>query len=170
MKIINTFVPGLYAFKYSDNEPDEFERVFDEWQDPLFLNDFFEENCHDLTISIEEAIEKVKNEAVFLRDKLLKLATYQPNKIKELFKNLDNTAEYYVLPRQKASNRWIRLYAIKIDENFFVVTGGAIKLDNQHLMQHRTHTKKELLKINQCRDYLNDQGVIDIDSFQEIFF
>ncbi|GEM_PF-2516841 len=104
MKIINTFVPGLYAFKYSDNEPDEFERVFDEWQDPLFLNDFFEENCQDLTISIEEAIEKVKNEAVFLRDKLLKLATSKPNKIKELFKNLDNTAEYYVLPRQKASN------------------------------------------------------------------
>ena len=171
MKIIDTFVPCLFAFKYNDDLPDELERVFDEWEDPVFLSDFFEENENEISITIEEAIEKVKSEAVFLREKLLELANSNPNQLNELFKNLNNnefTAKE--LSQQKARNRWLRLYAIKIDENNYVITGGAIKFDNQHLMQHKPHTNKELIKINKCRDYLKEQGVYDAASFQEIFF
>ncbi|MGJ8550578.1 hypothetical protein [Winogradskyella wichelsiae] len=171
MKIIDTFVPCLFAFKYTDDLPDELERVFDDWEDPVFLNDFFEENENEISITIEEAIVKVKSEAVFLRNKLLELANSSPNQLNELFKNLNNN-EYTAkeLSQQKARNRWLRLYAIKIDENNYVITGGAIKFDNQHLMQHNPHTNKELIKINKCRDYLKEQGVYDADSFQEIFF
>lgn len=35
MKIINTFIKGLYAFKYADSLSDELERVFDEWEKTL---------------------------------------------------------------------------------------------------------------------------------------
>jgi len=171
MKIIDTFVPCLYAFKISDELPDELERVFDEWTDPMYLFDFFDKNKKDIDISIEQAIEKVQKEAKYLRDKLIELANEEPNQLNELFKNLDNS-EYTdkLLPRQKARNRWLRLYAIKIDDNNYVITGGTIKLDNQHLMKDRDHTNDELKKINKCRDYLKDEGVIDDDSFQEIFF
>ncbi len=171
MKIIDTFVPCLYAFKYADDLPDELERIFDEWNDPQFLNDFFEENEDKISITIEEAIQKVKNEAVFLRNKLMELAHAKPHQLNELFKNLNNY-EYTAkeLSQQKARNRWLRLYAIKIDENDYVITGGAIKFDNQHLMQQHPHTNKELIKINKCRDFLKEQGVYDADSFQEIFF
>ena len=171
MIIIDTFVPCLFAFKYSDDLADELERVFDEWEDPMFLNEFFEENQSEISISIEEAIIKVKSEAVFLRKKLLDLANSTPNKLNELFKNLNNN-EYTLkeLAQQKARNRWLRLYAIKIDKDTYVITGGAIKFDNQHLMQHNPYTNKELIKINNCRDYLKEQGVYDADSFQEIFF
>ena len=171
MQIINTFVPYLYAFKYKEDFPDELERVFDEWTNPLFLNEFFEENQTDIKISIEDAIEKVKKEADFLRNKLIEFAESEPNRLNELFKNLDNnvyTSED--LTHQKARNRWLRLYAIKIDNQHYVITGGAIKLDNQHLMQDRPHTQEELIKINRARDFLKDQGVYDADSFQEIFF
>jgi len=171
MKIIDTFVPCLYAFKFSDEFSDELERVFDEWADPMYLYQFFEENKKDINITIEQAIEKTQKEAKFLRDRLIKLAREEPNHLNDLFKNLNNyeyTAK--LLQGQKARNRWLRLYAIKIDDNNYVITGGAIKLDNQHLMQHRNHTQKELDKINKCRDYLKDEGVIDDDSFQEIFF
>jgi hypothetical protein len=48
-------------------------------------------------------------------------------------------------------NRLLRLYAIKIDDNNYVITGGTIKLDNQHLMQHKMHTQKELDKIRRNR-------------------
>lgn len=171
MQIINTFVPCLYSFKYTENLPDELERVFDEWADPLFLNDFFEENENDLNISIEDAIEKVKKEADFLRQKLIEFAKSKPNRLNELFKNLDNnvyTSED--LTHQKARNKWLRLYAIKIDNDHYVITGGTIKMDNQHLMQDRPHTNDELIKINKARDYLKDEGVYDADSFQEIFF
>ena len=171
MEIIDTFVPCLYAFKFSDEQSDELERVFDEWADPMYLFQFFEENSKDIDITIEQAIEKIQKEAKFLRDKLIKLASDEPNTLNDLFKNLNNyeyTAK--LLQEQKARNRWLRLYAIKIDDNNYVITGGAIKLDNQHLMQDRNHTQKELDKINKCRDYLKDEGVIDDDSFQEIFF
>jgi len=171
MKIIDTFVPCLYAFKFSEELPDELERVFDEWADPMYLFQFFEENKKDINIPIEQAIEKIQNEAKFLRDKLIALANEEPNQLNDLFKNLNNN-EYTakLLQEQKARNRWLRLYAIKIDDNNYVITGGAIKLDNQHLMEDRDHTKKELEKINKCRDFLKDEGVIDDDSFQEIFF
>ncbi len=169
MKIIDTFVPCLYAFKYPENDIDELERVFDDWSDTEFLFDFFEDNKSDIKISIEEAIEKVIDEANFLREKLLKLANSKPNQLNQLFKNLSNF-EYtdQDLSKQKARNRWLRLYAIKIDMNNYVITGGTIKLTQ--LMQDRPHTYKELIKINRCRDYLKEMGIYDADSFHEIIF
>lgn len=176
MEILPTFVPCLYAVKYPEHSEDELERVFDDWANPMFLNDFFEENEKDLTIDIESAIAKAQSEAVYLRNKLIEFAEASPNQLKELFKNLNNY-EYTnatLLPQQKARNRWLRLYAIKIEvddqECYYVITGGAIKLDNQHLMEDKKHTSDELSKINKCRDYLIAEGVIDNDSFQEIFF
>ncbi|REG87868.1 hypothetical protein [Winogradskyella sediminis] len=175
MKIIDTFVPHLYAFKFAEEELDELERVFDEWADPMYLFQFFEDNKQDLDITIEQAIEKVQKEAKFLRNKLIELASEEPNQLYDLFKNLNNN-EYTakLLQEQKSRNRWLRLYAIKLDtgndDNNYVITGGTIKLDSQHLMKDRDHTLKELNKINRCRDYLKDEGVIDNDSFQEIFF
>jgi hypothetical protein len=171
MKIIDTFVPCLYAFKYQEDLPDELERVFDEWDDSMFLNEFFEKNERNISITVEEAIQKVKSEAIYLRNKLIELATTNPNQLNQLFKNLNNN-EYAAkdLSQQKARNRWLRLYAIKIDENNYVITGGAIKFDSQHLMQDNPHTNKELIKIMKCRDYLKQEGIYDADSFQEIFF
>lgn len=178
MKILATFVPCLYAFKHDENSLDELERVFDQWADPMFLYDFFEKNKKDISMPIEKAISKVNSEAIFLRNKLLELANKTPNQLSQLFKNLSN--EEYItqeLSKQKAPNRWLRLYAIRIDENNYVITGGTIKLDggaialnNHYQMQDRLHTNNELNKINKCRDYLKDEGVIDNDSFQEIFF
>lgn len=169
MKILLTFVPRLYAIKFTESETDELERVFDEWADPMFLFEFFEENEKDIEITVEEAVEKVAKEAVFLRNKLIELASADPNQLNELFKNLNNYETTSAdLSKQKARNRWLRLYAIKIDKDNYVITGGAIKLT--HLMQDRPHTQKELNKINKCLDFLKDEGVIDNDSFQEIFF
>jgi len=171
MKIINTFVTCLYAIKYSENSLDELERLFDEWADPMYLHDFFEENIKDIDMPLEEAINKVKKEAIYLRNKLIELAEKKPNQLNLLFKNLDNS-EYTskLLQRKKASKNWLRLYAIKVEGNNYVITGGAIKLDSQKLMKDKNHTLIELNKINKCRDFLLDEGVIDDDSFQEIFF
>lgn len=177
MKIIHTFVPSLLAFKFSKDKPDELERLFDEWNDPVYLNEFFEENEQDISLSIEDAIYKVRSEAKFLRKKLIELTTTEPIRLNELFKNLDNNEiTPKLLSPQKAPNRWLRIYAIRIDENFYVITGGTIKLDggliaakSHYQMQDRPHTNEELKKINSCRDYLKEQGIIDEESFNEIF-
>lgn len=177
MKILHTFVPFLLAFKYSNDLPDELERIFDQWEDPIYLSEFFEENEKDIDVSIDYAIFKVRSEAKYLRKKLLELTKTKPIRLNELFKNLDNNETTpRLLSPQKAPNRWLRIYAIRIDENVYLITGGTIKLDggaiaanNQYQMQDRNHTNEELKKINRCRDYLLHEGVIDEESFNEIF-
>ena len=72
MRIINTFViveDALISVQYEDYDTHEFERVFDFFQDPLELFNFFEENKGDLsegfTIkTVKEAIKFTRKEAV----------------------------------------------------------------------------------------------------------
>lgn len=78
------------------------------------------------------------------------------------------------LTREKARNwertqhpSWLRIYAIRIEPNVYIVTGGAIKLTAT--MQEREHTKRELDKLNTCRDFLKQNGVFDQDSFIDFF-
>lgn len=74
------------------------------------------------------------------------------------------------LTREKARNwdrkkhaSWLRIYAIRIEPNVYIITGGSIKLTAK--MQDRKHTQTELDKLNICREYLIQNGVFDQDSF-----
>ncbi|MDX2279964.1 MAG: hypothetical protein NW218_10275 [Saprospiraceae bacterium] len=71
------------------------------------------------------------------------------------------------LPLQKGKIRkdWLRLYAVKIDHDCFVITGGAIKMSQA--MQDHPDTNKELGKMRAARIFLRQNGVFDDDSFFE---
>lgn len=173
MEIIRTFIPLLYTFHYEDEEFDELKRLFEDWNDPVYLNDFFIDNEKDLksNYTIDEAIEKTVKDVKYFRDKMLELKE-DSKKLNLFFQNLHNQ-DYKprTLSEQKAKQNWLRLFAIKINdpnEPMFVITGGMIKLT--HLMEDRPHGKIELAKINKCKDYLKENGVIDTESFIEIFF
>ena len=62
---------------------------------------------------------------------------------------------------------WIRIYALKLESNVYVITGAAIKLSEK--MQEKECTKVELKKIEQCRNFLLSEDVFDKDSFIDIF-
>ena len=55
----------------------------------------------------------------------------------------------------------IRLYAIRIHKNLFIVTGGAIKLTYQ--MGEHEDTDKELEKLEKVRDFLKSNGLTTAD-------
>lgn len=175
MEIVPTFVPNLYAFQFPNEEFDELERVFDDWKNQLFLFDFFTENEADLkgAFTIEEAVEKTREEIKKFRRRMLTLANSNPHQLNEFFANLYNN-EYRPseLQRQKAKQNWLRLYALKITqedkEDLYVITGGMIKLTKN--MEDKPHGEFERNKINQCRDYLKTIGVYDLESFYEICF
>ena len=174
MEIVSTFVQNLYAFKHQPDGPDALEHVFDEWEDPLFLYTFFSENEADLKgETIEEAIAITRKEVKKFRNKMVALTKATPHQLNKFFSNLYNN-EYKVseLPRQKAKQKWLRLYALKISqedkEDLYVITGGMIKLTQN--MEDRPHGQKERTRVNQCRDYLKTIGVHDNDSFFEICF
>jgi hypothetical protein len=169
MKIINTFVPGLTTFKF--HSKDELERNFDLWTDVKYLYDFFEKNKNDLSFfkikSVKEAVELTLKEVERIQTKLYKLSLNRNNNLDTLFCNLDDT-EYKekLLSKQKSSHRWLRLYAIKIESNHYVITGGAIKLT--HKMKQSELTLKEKTTIEKCRDYLLENEVYDAETFYEL--
>ncbi len=170
MEFIRIFGKNLFAVKYPKEDYDELVRVFKQWQDMEFLDDFFEKNKKDLSyfnLPVEEAIENTYDEANLFRKKLLNKAQNNPNELNSLFQNLSlSDPDYFELIKQKSRWKWLRIYAIRIDECTYLITGGAIKLTQK--MSDRDHTKKELDKIEQCRNYLKENDVFDYDSFKEM--
>ena len=169
MEIINTFVPGLTAFKFGST--DELARNLAAWMDTKYLYEFFEKQKEHLTyfkvISVKEAVNITLREVEHIQEKLFELTINGDKQLDELFQNLDDN-EYRdtLLSKQKSKQRWLRLYAIKIEANHYVITGGAIKL--VHKMKQSELTKKERTTIEKCRNYLVEQGVYDADSFYEL--
>jgi HPt (histidine-containing phosphotransfer) domain-containing protein len=169
MEIINTFVPGLTTFKFSSK--DELERNFDMWMDAKYLHEFFTNHKENLAYfkvtSIKEAINVTLREVKQIQEELFKLTQNSNNQLDELFQNLDdNEYRKTLLSKQKSKQRWLRLYAIKIESNHYVITGGAIKL--VHKMKQSELTQNEKVTIKKCRNYLLEQGVHDADSFYEL--
>jgi hypothetical protein len=169
MKIIDTFVPGLTAFKFVSK--DELERNLELWTDTKYLYEFFEKNRENLTYfnvsSAKEAVEISLNEVERIKDKLIELIINPNKKLDEIFNNLnDNEYREVELSKQKSKQRWLRLYAIKIESNHYVITGGAIKLT--HKMEENDITIEELKKLENCRNYLLEEGVYDLITFNEL--
>ena len=69
------------------------------------------------------------------------------------------------LKRKYGHSSWLRLYAIKLIQGNYIITGGAVKLTAT--MQEREHTRQELVKIDRVRRYLLEEGIIDDEGFIE---
>ena len=155
-------------------DADELTRVFRNWSNFDFLLDFFLDNFKDLDHffsirSIRKAIQDTVEDADYLEKMILQFPGTED--LDTLFHPLslsDNRAAE--LTREKARNwdrerhaSWLRIYAVRLEEGIYVVTGGAIKLTPT--MQERPHTKAELDKMDKCQEYLKSNGVFDQDSF-----
>lgn len=177
MKIVRIFGQKLFAFKFGEKS-NEFERLFDYWSDIEQLEVFFENNKHDLdspfwgSISVEDAIFKTTQEAQQLEDKLRELSKQIKTTnegLETLFQPLDDRQMQiqHLFNKSKARKSWLRVYALRIEKDVYVITGGAIKLT--HKMKERGHTLEELRKIERCRNYLIQEGLIDKESITEAF-
>jgi hypothetical protein len=62
----------------------------------------------------------------------------------------------------KLFDRWNDVVWLR---NFFIITGGAIKLTAT--MQERKHTAEELVKIERTRRFLIDNGIVDENGFED---
>jgi hypothetical protein len=142
----------------------------DLWNDTAYLYEFLKENQKDIPKA--KTINKITNEIIDdaneLDERLIEITNSTDKKLNHFFQSLYNN-EYRakILSFQKGRQSLLRMYAIKIDDDSFVITGGAIKLPLQHLMEDREHTEIELTKLNVAKDYFISKGVIDEDSFFE---
>ena len=164
----------LWAVRDMNKPNNELAALFQKWNDAEYLWDFFLENQNDLQEffhieRISEAVEDTIDDVEQLERLILEIP-YTEN-LDELFIPLSSTdMTIRELAREKARNwnrtghaSWLRVYAIRLEKNVFVITGGAIKLTRT--MQERSHTQAELDKLNQCRQFLASNGVFDSDSF-----
>jgi len=164
MKIVPIFAPYLHSFKFA-NSPDELSRLFDLWSDTVQLYDYFRINSDVLKyekIGIDEAITQTIEYADLLYD----LLSENRANLDDLFQALSNYSSCIkLLPKYKSKKRWLRLYAIKIDSNYYVITGGAIKQSQE--MRGHPLTREELKKLEQCRNFLIDNDIFDSDSLMD---
>jgi hypothetical protein len=190
-KIINIFVvveEALMAVQYAENEEHEFARIFGQWTDVEYLEDFFERNKTDLQsgyhltkigyVSIEDAVFQTIDEAENLQEYILEVAEKGKHNDTEtlhdlVFKPLHRNDATIKHQETKAyglnsTHSWLRLYAIRLESNMYVISGGAIKLTKT--MNERDHTKNELRKLKLLSAYLKKIGFEDADDYGFIEF
>lgn len=166
----------LWAVRYEGEEENALFMTFAQWNDVDWLRSFFQENIKDLEsyfkiTEVDEAIYDTLDDSDKLQCLILDLSPDAD--LEQLFRPLNNfQSAALMLDKQKARLKkdvghvsWLRLYAIRLEKGVFIVTGGAIKLTAT--MEERAHTLHELVKMEKVRNYLIDEGVIDIDSFLE---
>jgi hypothetical protein len=157
MKIIHIFGPeegpeegeGLWTVEYEGESLNAFEQLLSLWQDP------------------ETAANALMDEAVELLGLLVRLAKRRSISgiLQYVFKPLNNfETNITVLQLSKASSKTktqnnpkLRVYAVRIGQNTYVVTGGAIKLTDR--MEDRPHTVRQLQRLKMVRDWLNREGI-----------
>lgn len=167
----------LWAVKNPDKELDKLTSLFEQWNDANYLFKFFRDNIYDLKSyfkieRVSQAIQDTFEDSDALEELILTFPYTE--ELDTLFKPLDVTdTKSMELTRQKARNwererhdSWLRIYAIRLEPNVYVVTGGAIKLTRA--MQDKEHTMIELNKLNKCKEFLKRNGVFDKDSFIDL--
>ena len=166
----------LWAVVYDGDTQDILTKTFSHWLDPGFLEDFFCRNSKDLETyfhitDLDQAIYDTIADAVSLSCLILDI---RPDaNLDLLFRLLENQRiREMLLSREKAKGKrmtthgsWLRLYAIKLEKSTYLITGGAIKLT--HYMAEREHTLNELKKMEMVRNYLLDNGIIDVDGIKD---
>jgi len=176
MNIINIFVlvkDSLYAVGYDNEVKDTYSSLLDNWQDVEYLEQFFEDNKTDLqsgfygNITIEDAVLQTLAEAAKFDKKIYNAATTGAfNEDKPLEEVMFNTLHKDVYDHIHIPSKaygpnyksWLRIYAIRIAPNLYVISGGAIKLTEAMTTEH---LKQELFKLKLTANYLKEIGLIE---------
>jgi len=137
-------------------------------EDIDYLLEFFEANKHDLrgNYGKYEFVDAIQEAAADINETLEDIISDPERSLDEVFKPFHNQ-EYQikVLSIRKNAIRFLRVYAIRIESNVYVVTGGTIKLTRT--VQEREHSRKAYEQLKAGQDYLRGQGIFDKDSFVE---
>lgn len=185
MKIVGIFAVLKYkllSVKFDGNDSDEYDLCFTNWQDPEYLEKFFEENKNDLEnfwgqISVEEAVEITMNDAFELEKYILEVAIKgsfnKKNSLGDivfypLFKNDFSISHQKTKSYGIRKKTWLRLYAIRVTSELFVICGSAIKLTKK--IQDREHTMLQLTKLEATKTFLKEIGLFSDEDYQFIEF
>ena len=166
----------LWAVRYEGESDNALYNLFEQWNDVLWLRNFFKENIEDLTSYFKITdVNKAIRDTIEDRERLqCIIMDISPDAdLDVIFCPLENSRfGDMTLGKEKARLRqrmrhasWLRIYAIKLASGVYIITVGAIKLTAT--MMEREHTQAELSKMETVRQFLLNEGIIDDDGFIE---
>jgi hypothetical protein len=177
--IVEIIPNALWSAWFEGHEVSELDRLFEQWADLEYLDNFFAENEADLSTdfynkcSIAQAVEITYDDAPKFEEKIL-IAAEGKGKLSlgDIFRPLDKEARINISwEKSKAyggGRNWLRIYGIRIATDVYVITGGAIKLTQK--MQDREHTNLELDKLNAVKLFLKERDIESSDDLSYIDF
>lgn len=165
----------LWAVRYNGDTDNILSVLFDRWNDIIWLRDFFKANLEDLSsyfkvTDVNQAIYDTIEESDRIECLIMDISP--DANLDTLFRPLNNSrTSDVILGKEKARlkeciknhSSWLRIYALKLTSGIYIITGGAIKLTAT--MQEREHTLLELQKMENVRNFLLNENIIDNDSF-----
>lgn len=165
MEVVSIFAENLYAFRYDGEIENEYDRLMDLWTDTEYLRGYATQND---VANVYGFIEDILKCAEVVQD-FLEDIIHSQDDLELYFEALQESERKRVtlsLQKGKIRRNKLRLYAVKIDSNCFVIAGGAIKMSQR--MDEHPDTEMELKKLNAAREYFRSNGVFDEDSFFEL--
>lgn len=186
MKLCRIFADHLFSVKYDGGKRDVLNELFDKWEDTEYLYAYFE-NHRDLIekgpwkdYTSEELTDMAIDEGFEFYDRLCDIVDDSTQSLDDEFEFLNKESVEWQLVKYKAygfphnwsfklkRNALLRLYAIKIDTNQYVITGGGIKLVKE--MREMPELGLELERLKKVRDWLLENNIHisqEVDSLLE---
>lgn len=182
--IIEEIFPDyLYSVRYDDRKENEYYRLFKEWNDKDFLLGFFRDHAqylnkaiwnelrNDPEASAASAIEDANELEPLIRQLCVNTAKGVTPDLDSLFFPLDGKYSYVwsKIPMKAygvKSHSFIRMYAIKLESNVYLIVCGGIKLGKT--IQDSPCLKDFVIQnIDMALRYLKENGIIDGEDLQK---
>lgn len=169
---------NIFALRYEGEENNELTKVFKLWYDPLYLTKFFNDHIDLLrdffkVTVVKDAVNKTIQDAFTLSEVILDATIdidmnlfFRP--LNDMAGSENNMEKEKLNPKKVGlvkSTSWLRLYAVKVSDETFIITGGAIKLVNK--MKDQPETSLEILKMDSVLNFLRQNNVFDESSFHD---
>ncbi len=185
MKIISKFAEDLYSITFTEDElisfgvestdeeiisygdVNEFDKFFQLYTDPLYVSSFVDE--HEVLFLDEFwskfTLRDIKKGVLLSAEKFISLIerTQKAKKLDSLFSPLHKGEDRSEFTQVHAYSQgindisFLRLFAIKIDKNTYLVTGGCVKTAQN--LQGSEKMRTELNKLNAVEAYLIAKGI-----------
>lgn len=182
MEIVEIYQDWLYSISFDEEDLNEYHRIFREWHDLDYLISFFSENKRyidnafwrkagvnpdDPELSAERVIDEADNLECYIREIVAHCISETKPDFDDYFHFLGGKYKcLWSLEPVKSygtdSPSLLRLYAIKIDTNCYLIVYGGIKLGDT--IQNSPVLKDNVFKkIDAVLSFLKANGISDVD-------
>ncbi len=180
MEIVEIYSDSLYSIQFDEEDLNEFDRVFKEWHDLNFLVKFFTENAAAVNtpfwqkagldfsapeLSAQRVIDEANDLEAYIRELVGNVERGEVPDLDEYFRFLDGKYKCVcsLAPVKSYGTglpSLLRLYAIKLDSNCYLVVYGGIKLGKT--IQESPVLKQQVFnKIDKVLNYLKVNGITE---------